>query len=70
MELGEQKFDKAMQTIVQRYAWDVIDTQEFIAVFSEVAGYDLSDLVNKWLVYDVIPEMPGFPTYEEILRSY
>jgi aminopeptidase N len=70
LELGEQKFDKAMQTIVQRYAWDVIDTQEFIAVFSEVAGYDLSNLVNKWLVYDVIPEMPGFPTYEEILKSY
>lgn len=70
LELGEQKFDEAMQTIVQRYAWDVIDTQEFIAIFSEVAGYDLSELVNQWLVYDIIPEMPGFPTYEEILKSY
>jgi len=67
-ELGDDLFQKAMQTIVQEYANKVMNTEDFIRVFSETAGYDLSDLIHQWLLYEVVPDMPGSSTYAEVLK--
>jgi aminopeptidase N len=68
-ELGDEIFQKAMRTIVQEYAYRVIDTENFIRVFSETAGYDLSSFIHQWLLYEVVPDMPGASSYEEVLDT-
>lgn len=70
IELGDDLFTRAMQTLIKRYAQSVISTDDFIRVFSETAGYDLTDFINNWLLYDVVPDMPGLYSYDEILKSY
>lgn len=69
-ELGDAKFNQAMQAMVDQYAMETISTQEFTDLFSEIAGYDLTALINQWLVYEVVPDMPGLMSYQEILNSY
>ncbi len=38
IELGDDLFTRAMQTLIKRYAQSVISTDDFIRVFSETAG--------------------------------
>ena len=68
-KLGDEIFQKAMRTIVQDYAYKVIDTEGFIRVFSEAAGYDLSSFIHQWLLYEVVPDMPGASTYADVLET-
>lgn len=68
--LGDERFAEAMQTIVERYTNSVINTEEFIQVFSEVAGEDLSEWISRWLVYRTVPDLPGRFTYQQIVDSF
>jgi aminopeptidase N len=70
IELGDDLFNQAIRTLVERYARNVITTDDFIRVFNETAGYDLTDFINNWLLYVAVPDMPGLYSYDEILESY
>ncbi|MHC1772296.1 MAG: M1 family aminopeptidase [Flexilinea sp.] len=70
IELGDDLFNQAMRTLVERFARNIITTDDFIRVFNETAGYDLTDFINNWLLYVVVPDMPGLYSYDEILESY
>jgi len=69
-ELGDEKFSLAMRTMAERFSEKTIDTSAFIALFSEIAGYDLTGMIESWLVYRAVPDMPGAITFQEILDSY
>lgn len=68
-ELGDEDFIKALRLLITRYQYSAVDTQGFIDIFSQAAGRDLSELINTWLYYDQVPDLPGSYTYDEIYKT-
>lgn len=66
-KLGDEGFKTAMQTLLDRYQYSTVNEKQFIEVFSEIAGEDLTDYIQSWLYYgeDHIPDLPGLMTFEE-----
>ena len=66
-KLGDEGFKTAMQTLLDRYQYNTVNEKQFIEVFSEVAGEDLTDYIQSWLYYGEghIPDLPGLMTFEE-----
>jgi aminopeptidase N len=48
-QLGDEKFDKLLRTLFEKYKFKVISGENFIALVSEVAGKDMSEFFRKWL---------------------
>ncbi len=75
-KMGEEKFFEAVRLMSERYAYDVINRDAFIALFSEVSGEDLSLIIQEWLEYSVLPDYPltedGTPgkTYSDLLSTW
>ena len=55
--LGDEKFFKAMSTYYQRYKFKVARISDFIEVFNEVSGEDLSWFFEQWLYNSGIPKL-------------
>jgi membrane protease YdiL (CAAX protease family) len=48
-QLGDEKFDKLLRTLFERYKFKVVSGEELIALTSEIAGKDMSEFYRKWL---------------------
>lgn len=48
-ELGDEKFDKLLKTLFERYKFKVVKGKELIELTSEIAGKDMEEFYRKWL---------------------
>lgn len=48
-QLGEEKFDKLLRTLFERYKFKAVSGEAFIELASEIAGEDMSGFFEKWL---------------------
>ncbi len=48
-QLGDEKFDKLLRTLFERYKFKVVSGEDFIELASEAAGEDMSGFFRKWL---------------------
>ncbi|HYF81484.1 MAG TPA: M1 family aminopeptidase [Clostridia bacterium] len=48
-QLGEEKFDKLLQTLFEKFKFKVISGEEFIKLTSEIADKDMSGFYRNWL---------------------
>lgn len=69
--LGNELFKQGLQLLLERYRYGTVNEEKFIAVFSEIAGEDLTDFIQPWLYYGEghVPDLPGLMTYEEARRK-
>lgn len=65
--LGDEGFRQAMQTLLERCQYSTVNEKQFIEVFSQTAGEDLTDFIRPWLYYGegTVPDLPGLETAEE-----
>ncbi|KUO68857.1 MAG: hypothetical protein APF77_19870 [Clostridia bacterium BRH_c25] len=48
-QLGDEKFDKLLRTLFERYKFKVVSGEDLIALTSEIAGEDMSGFYSRWL---------------------
>lgn len=58
LTVGDEAFFQIMQTYAETYADQSVTTGDFIAVAELVAGVELDELFDSWLID---PEVPDFP---------
>ncbi|MFF7882938.1 M1 family metallopeptidase [Streptomyces sp. NPDC020794] len=63
-KVGEKTFDRIERSWVTKYQGRAADTQDFVALASEVAGEDLKPFLTPWLHGDHTPPMPGHPDWQ------
>ena len=54
-EIGDEVFFELLRTFVQQYAYDIVSTDDFIALAESVSGSDLSEFFAAWLYSDEMP---------------
>jgi aminopeptidase N len=47
--LGDEKFDKLLRTLFEKYKFRVVSGNDFIELTSEIAGEDMDGFFRKWL---------------------
>lgn len=58
LEVGDEAFFEILRTYADRYAYDLVTTEDFIGVAEEVSGRDLGAFFNAWLNEDALPPIP------------
>jgi len=58
LRVGGDQFFRILRTYLERYAYSVATTDDFVLVAEEVSGQDLQELFRAWLLE---PELPPFP---------
>ncbi|HYE82622.1 MAG TPA: M1 family aminopeptidase [Clostridia bacterium] len=48
-QLGDEKFDKLLRTLFERYKFKAVSGKDFIELTSEIAGKDMGEFYRKWL---------------------
>lgn len=48
-QLGDDKFNKLLRTLFEKYKFKVVSGEEFIELTSEIAGKDMSEFYRNWL---------------------
>ncbi len=48
-QLGDEKFDKLLRTLFERFKFKVVSGEELIELTSEIAGKDMSEFYRNWL---------------------
>jgi aminopeptidase N len=61
--IGRDAFDRLEREWVERYAYGVASTADFIALASEIAGRDLKPFLTAWVYGEQTPPMPGHPDW-------
>ena len=61
--VGDPTFRAIERAWAQRKRGQSVGTEDFIALASDVAGQDLTDLLRAWVYGDTVPPMPGHPDW-------
>jgi aminopeptidase N len=48
-QLGDEKFDKLLRTLFEKYKFKVVSGEKFIELTSEIAGKDMAEFYRNWL---------------------
>jgi aminopeptidase N len=48
-QLGDEKFDKLLRTLFEKFKYKVVSGEKLIELTSEIAGEDMSEFYRKWL---------------------
>jgi aminopeptidase N len=59
LEIGDEDFFETLRAYYATYEDSIATTEDFIAVAEGVSGTDLSDLFDKWLYSESIPDLPS-----------
>lgn len=51
-QLGDEKFDKLLRTLFDRYKYGVVTGKQLVELTSEIAGEDMGDFFQSWLQTD------------------
>jgi len=58
--VGREKFNKALKTYLEKYSFQNVETDQFLAEIRKVSNYNVADFKKRWL------ETPGFEVDEAI----
>lgn len=67
--IGEEKYAEFIQTMIERYAYGTISTEEWVALVNEIAGEDLSETIYGWLRFETLPDFPNRVTFADMLEK-
>lgn len=56
---GDEAFFEILRTYCERYAGDVVTTDDFVAIAEEISGEELDGLFEGWLFAEEMPEFPA-----------
>jgi aminopeptidase N len=62
-QVGDAAFQQIERSWVTTYRGKSASTADFIALASQVAGYDLTKFLTAWFFGTVTPPMPGHPDW-------
>lgn len=68
--IGSETFATFIRTMIERYATATISTDEWIALANEIAGEDLTEMIESWLVYETLPDYPEVITLRDVINKY
>lgn len=68
--MGPDAFKTFIQTMIERYAHATISTDEWIALANEIAGKDLTEMIESWLTYETLPDYPDVITLRDVIDKY
>ena len=57
-EVGDGAFFEILRDYADTYRYDVVTTDEFVALAESVSGQDLGALFDKWLFGAEVPQLP------------
>ncbi len=58
LRMGDEVFFTFLKSLVERYRFSVLTTQDFIALAEEVSGQDLAAFFDAWLYREAVPDLP------------
>lgn len=65
-EIGEVKFNKAVKTYLEKYAYKTVTTQDFLKEVKKVAKFNIDDFEKKWLTN---PQFPMDEAYDLLVKN-
>ncbi len=65
-QIGEVKFQKAVKSYLEKYAYKTVTTQDFLREVKKVVKFDIEDFEKQWLKN---PQFPMGEAYELLLKN-
>lgn len=54
-QIGDKKFQKAVKNYLKKYAYQTVETQDFLKEIQKVAEFDIQEFEQKWLTSTTFP---------------
>lgn len=54
-QIGDKKFQKAIKNYLKKYAFQTVETQDFLSEIQKVADFDIQEFEQKWLTSTSFP---------------